>query len=87
MVGAQAFMRVAKSRSVFAMYITLISELHKKIEGLSIRYKEFQDVFEKKNANTLPQHRPYNCTIKLQEGTQLPFGPIYGLSQNELVAL
>jgi hypothetical protein len=44
-------------------------------------------VFEKKNADTLPQHRPYDCGIELQEGAQPPFGPIYSLSQNELVAL
>ena len=35
----------------------------------------------------LPQHRPYNCGIDLQEGTQPPFGPIYSLSQNKLAAL
>jgi hypothetical protein len=41
-------------------------------------------VFEKRNANTLPKHRPYDYTIDLVEGTQLPFGPIYNLSQDEL---
>ena len=35
----------------------------------------------------LPQHRPYDCTIEVQEGAQSPFGPIYGLFQNELAAL
>ena len=35
----------------------------------------------------LPQHRPYDCGIDLQEGTQPPFGPIYNLSQNELATL
>jgi len=44
-------------------------------------------VFEKKNADTLPQHRLYDCGIELQEGAQPPFGPIYSLSQNELAAL
>jgi hypothetical protein len=44
-------------------------------------------VFEKKNADTLPQHRPYDCGIELQEGVQPPFGPIYSLSQNELATL
>jgi len=42
-------------------------------------------VFEKKNANTLPKHRPYDYTIDLMEGMQPPFGPIYNLSQDELV--
>jgi len=44
-------------------------------------------VFEKKNANTLPKHRPYDYTIDLEEGVQPPFRPIYNLSQNELAAL
>ena len=49
------------------------------------QYQEFQDVFEKKNVDTLPKHRSYDCSIDLQEGTQPPFGPIYSLSQNELI--
>jgi hypothetical protein len=44
-------------------------------------------MFEKKNVITLPEHRPYDCTIDLEEGAQLPFGPIYNLSQNKIVAL
>jgi hypothetical protein len=44
-------------------------------------------MFEKKNTDTLPQHRPYDCTIDLKEGAQLPFRPIYNLSQDKLVAL
>ena len=51
------------------------------------RYKQFQDVFEKKNADILPEHRPYDCAIDLQDGAQPPFGPIYNLSQNELTTL
>ncbi len=39
----------------------------------------------KKNADTLFEHQPYNYTIV--EGAQPPFGPIYNLSQDELVAL
>ncbi len=44
-------------------------------------------MFEKKNANTLPKHRLYDCTIDLEEKTQPPFEPIYNLSQDELVTL
>jgi hypothetical protein len=44
-------------------------------------------VFEKKNAYTLPKHQPYDYTINIVERAQPPFGPIYNLSQNELVAL
>ncbi len=44
-------------------------------------------MFEKKNADTLLQHQPYDCGIELQEDAQAPFGLIYSLSQNELAAL
>jgi hypothetical protein len=43
-------------------------------------------MFEKKNADTLHKHWPYNCNINLEEGAQLPFGPIYNFSQDQLVA-
>jgi len=50
------------------------------------QYKEFQDIFEK-NAHMLLEHRPYNCAIDLQEGTQPPFGLVYNLLQNKFLAL
>jgi hypothetical protein len=52
-----------------------------------MQYHDFKDVFEKKNVDILLEHRPYNCTIELQDGAQRPFGPIYNLSQTELAAL
>jgi hypothetical protein len=62
-------------------------DLVKGYEVFPTWYKEYQDVFEKKNADLLPEHRLYDCAIDLQEGTQLLFGPIYNLSQYELGAL
>jgi hypothetical protein len=52
-----------------------------------MQYHNFKDVFEKKNANILLEHRPYDCAIELQDGTQPPFGRIYNLSQTELATL
>jgi hypothetical protein len=37
--------------------------------------------------DTIPDHRPYDCAIDLQDGTQPPFGPIYNLLENELAEL
>ena len=54
---------------------------------LPARYHDFSDVFEKKNADQLPEHRLYDCPIDLQEGAHPPFGPIYGLAEPELKAL
>jgi hypothetical protein len=38
----------------------------------------------KKNANTLPKHRPYDYTIDLEKKAQPPFGLIYNFSQDKL---
>ena len=57
------------------------------IDSLPSKYKDFGDVFEKKNDDYLLEHRPYDCPIDLQEGASPPFGPIYGLSERELQAL
>ena len=52
-----------------------------------MQYKDFENVFQKKNADMLLEHRPYDCAIDLQEGAQPPFGPNYNLSQIELAEL
>jgi hypothetical protein len=44
-------------------------------------------VFEKKNADTLPKHQPYDCAIDLVEGAQPSFRPIYNLLQDKLAML
>ena len=87
MIGARAFVKAARQGATYMIYANSIIEFNEKSSGLLDRYKEYQDVFEKKNADMLPQHRPYDYGIDLQEGTQPPFGPIYSLSQNELIAL
>jgi len=32
-------------------------------------------------------YQPYDCLVNLKKGTQLPFGPIHNLSQEELARL
>ena len=80
-------MRAAKTGSIFVAYANPSSESTRITTVIPEQYWEFQDVFEKKNADILPEHRPYDCSIDLQDGAQPPFGPIYNLSQNELSAL
>jgi len=41
----------------------------------------------KEAADALPDHRPYDCKIDLQEGSTAPWGPIYPLSEEELRTL
>ena len=57
------------------------------MSALPDQYKSYQDVFEKKNADISPQHRPYDCAIGIEDGAQVLFGRIYNLSQNELATL
>ena len=57
------------------------------LDSRSSKYGDFAYVFEKKNADHLPEHRPYHCLIDPHEGTSLPIGPIYGLFEPELEAL
>ncbi|GAW05661.1 hypothetical protein LENED_007533 [Lentinula edodes] len=47
----------------------------------------FVDIFNEIAADSLPEHRPYNLKIDLEEGASPPLGQIYPLSEKELVAL
>ena len=51
------------------------------------KYREFSNVFEKRNVDRLLEHRMYDYPINIQDGACPPFGPIYGLSEPELDAL
>ena len=50
-------------------------------------YHEFQDVFSKASASTLPPHRSYDLKIDLEEGAEPPIGRMYSLSEKEMLAL
>jgi hypothetical protein len=68
-VEARAFMRAIKKETMFAIYAIPIIESVKGPEALPTRYKEYSDVFEKKNVDMFPQYRLYDCAIDFQEGT------------------
>lgn len=48
----------------FVIYVTSTSG--EKILTASIfeQYKDFEDMFQKKNADILPEHQPYNCAME-----------------------
>ncbi|GAW00917.1 hypothetical protein LENED_002476 [Lentinula edodes] len=46
-------------------------------------YAEFADVFDEIAADSLPEHRPYDLKIDLEEGASPPLGRIYPLSEKE----
>ena len=86
-IGARAFIRAAKVGSTFVIYATPIANETRSMSTLPEQYKSYQDVFEKKNVDILPQHRLYDCAIDIEDGAQVPFGPIYNMSQDELATL
>ena len=85
-MGARAFIRAVKKRTTFIIYATSIAKLVKGPKALLTRYKEYQDVFEKKNVDLFPQHCMYGCVIDLQKSMQPLFGLIYNLSQKNKLA-
>uniref|UniRef100_A0A3B3HZY6 Gypsy retrotransposon integrase-like protein 1 n=1 Tax=Oryzias latipes TaxID=8090 RepID=A0A3B3HZY6_ORYLA len=50
-------------------------------------YQDLRAVFSKAKANSLPPHRPYDCSINLLEGASLPKGNLFNLSGPEKAAM
>jgi hypothetical protein len=82
-IGTRSFMQIAKKGNAFLIYVFPTSDIKLLCHEIPSQYKEFKDVFEKKNIDTLPKHRPYDCTIDF-EGSQLPFGLIHNLSHYKI---
>ena len=56
--------------------------------NIPAEYSDYVDVFSPELAAELPEHTGMNDhAIKLEEGTQLPYGPIYSLGSVELETL
>ena len=50
-------------------------------------YHEYLRVFSKDEADRLPPHRPSDHRIILKSGSEAPWGPLYGMSREELMVL
>ena len=48
-----------------------------------LEYHEFLDVFSRQKSDEIPPYGAYNHHIPLKEGTEPPFGPLYGMSREE----
>ena len=51
------------------------------------KYRDFEIIFSKQEADKLPPDRPYDHTIPLKPGSELVSGPLYNLSKVELDTL
>jgi len=95
-IGAGAFAYLTKRRKLKAHSLSIyevnvaINKTRTKEDWKSLipnEYHEFIDLFSEKDAEKLPPHRPYDHTIPLTEGKTPPYGPLYGMSREELEAL
>lgn len=48
------------------------------------QYRDLEDMFSEREANTLPPKRPYDCQINLVPGAKLPVGKLYSMSDQEM---
>jgi Reverse transcriptase (RNA-dependent DNA polymerase) len=58
-----------------------IDEVRRRVPA---EYHEFLPMFLAQNHRSLPPFRPHDHEITLKEHTTPPYGPLYGLSRNEL---
>jgi hypothetical protein len=94
-VSLRAF-SIYERRSSCQLFTVTLEEIDKYLSGkkppdpktlLPPELEDYTDVFSPKEAEKLPPHRSYDHSIRLIEGKTLPFGPLYAMSRNELIAL
>src|SRR5215468_3274390 len=85
--GSQAFRLDLASPELFGKSANASSQESVDLASVPEEYHDFADVFSKKRASTLAEHRPYNLKISIDDGQTPPIGPIYSLSATELQAL
>lgn len=57
------------------------------LTGVPSEYHDLRDVFSKTRAQSLPPHRPYDCTIDLLPGAPLPSSRLFNISRPEREAM
>ena len=99
LINAAAFARAAKMEGSQVFQICLSDPAFAQARSTSVQpdkpdlstlptdYQDFADVFDKKKADKVPPHRPYDLEIKIEGSDKPPIGPIYSVSPSELEAL
>ena len=85
--GAQSFQLTHPADINQAPHTEPTIPVDPRLNEIPTEYHQFRDVFDKQNSRLLPGHRPYDLTIRMEEGSVPPLGPIYPLSALELQTL
>jgi hypothetical protein len=72
---AWAFMHAVKKGDAFFIYTLPTTNVGSQQHEIPSQYKNYNDVFEKKNVDILPKHQPYDCTIDLKKSAQPHLDP------------
>jgi len=70
-----------------AQTIGYVAAITPEAPNVTLKFREYLNIMGKEAADSLPEHKPYDCKIDLQEGSTAPWGPIYPLSEIELQTL
>ena len=85
MQGSQCFrLQVATPEAMGRSATNLLGPVN--LDGVLKEYHDFANIFSKSKAGVLADHHPYDLKITLKDGVLPPLGPIYSLSQKELLA-
>jgi hypothetical protein len=94
-IGAAPFMSLARRRG-YEICAVSIADIDKALAvkkhtdpltKVPPKYHDLIDVFSRENSDKLPVRRLYDHKIELIKGKQHGFGPLYGMSQDELKVL
>ena len=94
-IGATLLAQLAKKHR-YTIFVITIADIEKALAPkkhtdpatkVPICYYKNLFVFSQKEADKLAEHQLYNHKIILKERKQPRFGPLYGMSQNELLVL
>lgn len=89
--------RVPKEERSQMIFAASLRDIEKALKKKSItnpctilpeRYHDWLDVFDRTEAEKLPPNRPgIDTSIEIEEGKTVPWGPLYSMSENELLVL
>jgi len=68
-------------------YMSATSEKEDLLKNIPREFRQFLGIMDQEAAEALPEHRPYDCKIELQDGRTPPWGPIYPLLEVKLQTL
>ena len=89
-MSSRKFKKIRKQDPNLAKCMWIRPEVSTSIAAprLPSEYEEFEELFKEKPAESaLPKHHPWDHEILLEEGKQPTYGPLYSMSEKELLAI